>query len=272
MRERYANMFKRLEAKNEGAFIPFVTLGDPDPETSLTIIRTLVENGADALELGFPFSDPIADGPTIQKASLRALQAGMTVEACFRLITDVRASYPELPVGLLLYANLVVHQGVEAFYARAEQAGVDAILLADVPLLEADLVEAAAQSCRIAPVYIAAPQAGQDILREIARRGSGYTYLLSRGGVTGTETSAGVPTGDIIRQLEAYGAPPAVLGFGISRPEHVRDALRHGAKGVFCGSAIVRIIEENVNRTSRLTEKLAAYVRAMKAATRPLDG
>ncbi|WP_339773202.1 tryptophan synthase subunit alpha, partial [uncultured Paraglaciecola sp.] len=136
--DRYGDMFTRLTAKNEGAFVPFVMLGDPDIATSLEILKALAEGGADALELGIPFSDPIADGPTIQQASIRALSHHIHPSDCLNVIRQFREIYPDMPIGLLLYSNLVIKPGLEKFYNDAADAGVDSILIADVPLREAD--------------------------------------------------------------------------------------------------------------------------------------
>ena len=132
--ERYDNVFAELKSRQEGAFVPFVTLGDPGPEQSLKIIDTLIEAGADALELGIPFSDPLADGPTIQDAATRALKAHTTPAICFEILTRIRAKYPDLPIGLLLYANLVYTHTPEDFFSKAKAAGVDSVLIADVPV------------------------------------------------------------------------------------------------------------------------------------------
>ena len=134
--DRYQSLFTRLAEKNQGAFVPFVTVGDPNPEQSLKIMETLVEAGADALELGIPFSDPLADGPTIQGANIRALDSKVTPDVCFDLIGQIRAKYPELPIGLLMYANLVYARGIENFYERCANAGIDSVLIADVPTNE----------------------------------------------------------------------------------------------------------------------------------------
>ncbi len=186
--ERYQQLFKRLENNKEGAFVPFVTLGDPNPTLSLQIIDTLVENGADALELGIPFSDPLADGPTIQSAALRAFASGVTPTHCFEMLAAIRQKHPDIPIGLLMYANLVFHGGIDAVYQRCAQAGVDSVLIADVPFEESAPFRAAATRHGIAPIYICPPNADEDLLREISSHGRGYTYLLSRAGVTGTES------------------------------------------------------------------------------------
>lgn len=134
--ERYETLFAQLKNRQEGAFVPFVTLGDPGPEQSLKIIDALIEGGADALELGIPFSDPLADGPTIQGAALRAFAAGVTPTQCFEMLAAIRQKHPTIPIGLLMYANLVFSPGIDAFYAQCARVGVDSVLVADVPVEE----------------------------------------------------------------------------------------------------------------------------------------
>ena len=134
--ERYETLFAQLKNRQEGAFVPFVTLGDPGPEQSLKIIDALIEGGADALELGIPFSDPLADGPTIQGAALRAFAAGVTPAQCFEMLAAIRQKHPTIPIGLLMYANLVFSPGIDEFYAQCARVGVDSVLVADVPVEE----------------------------------------------------------------------------------------------------------------------------------------
>ncbi|MCG9736951.1 tryptophan synthase subunit alpha [Shewanella insulae] len=267
MSNRYQAAFAALNASGRGAFVPFVTIGDPNKELSLKIIETLVDNGADALELGFPFSDPLADGPVIQGANLRALAAGATPTGCFEIITAVRAKYPDLPIGLLLYANLVYANGVEAFYAKAKAAGVDSVLIADVPVEEAAPFIAAAKAHEVAPIFIAPPNGDAETLRQVAEQGQGYTYLLSRAGVTGTESKAGMPLDDIVAKLKAFDAPPPLLGFGIAEPAQVKAAIASGAAGAISGSAVVKIIEAHQEDEQALLGTLGQFTREMKAAT-----
>ncbi|MGI1988196.1 tryptophan synthase subunit alpha [Shewanella glacialipiscicola] len=264
---RYQATFAKLKTEGRGAFVPFVTLGDPSPELSLKIIDTLVQNGADALELGFPFSDPLADGPVIQGANLRSLAAGTTPTACFELLAQVRAKYPELPIGLLLYANLVFANGIDAFYAKAQHAGVDSVLIADVPVEESAPFIDAAKTHAIAPIFIAPPNADTDTLQQVSANGEGYTYLLSRAGVTGTDTKAGAPIEEVLAKLRQFNAPPPLLGFGIAEPAQVSDAIKAGAAGAISGSAVVKIIEANQHDEATLLAALATFTRAMKAAT-----
>ncbi|AIA71111.1 tryptophan synthase alpha chain [Pectobacterium atrosepticum SCRI1043] len=266
--ERYQQLFTRLSEKKEGAFVPFVTLGDPSPEQSLKIIDTLIAAGADALELGVPFSDPLADGPTIQDANLRAFAAGVTSGQCFEMLAAIRQKYPEIPIGLLMYANLVFSNGIDEFYQRCAEVGVDSVLVADVPVVESAAFRAAALRHGIAPIFICPPNADDELLREIASYGRGYTYLVSRAGVTGAEKRAQLPLNHLVAKLNEYHAAPPLQGFGISDPAQVRETVASGAAGAISGSAIVRIIEKNLNQPDVMLSELHAFVSEMKAATR----
>ncbi|MBT0588055.1 tryptophan synthase subunit alpha [Alteromonas oceanisediminis] len=265
--DRYRNLFNRLEAKNEGAFVPFVMLGDPDKSVSESIINQLIDSGADALELGIPYSDPIADGPTIQRASIRALKSRITPTDCFDIIRNIRAQHPDVPIGLLLYSNLVLKRGIDTFYDDAAQAGVDSILIADVPLREAQRFIDTAQQHSIQQILIAPPNASDETLKTIGEKSSGYTYLLGRAGVTGAETAAAVPAKALIDKLTQYDVAPPLLGFGISTPQQVNDAINAGAAGAISGSATVNIIAEHVDDEPKMLAALDKFVRDMKAAT-----
>ena len=267
MSTRYEAMFAALAQKNQGAFVPFVTIGDPNPELSLAVIRTLVTSGADALELGIPFSDPLADGPTIQGATIRALDSGTTPKVCFDIIGKIRAEFPDLPIGLLMYANLVFARGIDAFYARCAEAGVDSVLVADVPIEMSEPFADAAKKHGIDAIFIAPPNADDHSMQALARLGSGYTYLLSRAGVTGAETEAGMPITALLERLNEFDAPPPLLGFGISRPEQVKEAIEAGAAGAIAGSAVVKVIEANVEQPEQLLAEMGRYISEMKAAT-----
>lgn len=264
---RYADMFASLKVKNEGAFVPFVMVGDPDHETSLAIIDQLVKSGADALELGIPYSDPIADGPTIQKASIRALGSGIRPQSCFEILTQIRKQHPTVPIGLLLYSNLVLANGIDNFYERAAAAGVDSILIADVPLREADRFIAIAKQHDIQQILIAPPNASSETLEAIGEKSDGYTYLLGRAGVTGAETAVEIPAAELIAKLTQYKVAPPLLGFGISTPEQVANAIQSGAAGAISGSATVNIIESNLEDKDKMLAELGSFVAKMKAAT-----
>jgi tryptophan synthase alpha chain len=262
MTDRYAAMFARLRDGGEGAFGAFVMLGDPDLTASAALLDALVEGGADMLEVGIPFSDPVADGPVIQAAAVRALKQGVTPAACFALLTALRTRHPQVPVGILTYANLVVARGREAFYAAAARAGVDSVLVADVPALEAPPFVASAEANGVAPVLIAAPNTPDPTLARIAGMGQGYTYCVARSGVTGADRAMELDHRRLFAALAQHQAPPPVLGFGVSTPDHVRAALHAGAAGVICGSAIVRLAEDGDLTAVR------DFVGTMKTATR----
>jgi tryptophan synthase alpha chain len=263
---RFADLF----AARRFAFVPFHVLGDPTPDESLAALEALVAGGADALELGLPFSDPIADGPTIQAAAVRALVAGTTPAKCFAVLASFRERHPSIPIGLLVYANLVEARGRDDFYRRCAAAGVDAVLVADVPTIEAPPFCEAAMQHGIDPVLVATPRSRGAELGRIAELSRGFTYVVTRTGVTGTERAAGTDLGGTLAELASLGAPPAVLGFGISTPDHVRAAAAAGARGAISGSAVVRLVEQHADLGTRLAA-LRTFVAAMKQAGAATD-
>ncbi len=264
---RYSRMFKQCEEQNAIAFIPFVMLGDPGIEESLAIIKTLVESGADALELGIPFSDPVADGPVIQSAAIRALDKSVKPEQCFELLNKVREFYPDIPIGLLLYSNLVYRRGIEKFFNDCANAGVDSVLIADVPVREAAVFDNYAIGQGVEPVHILPPNPSEQTLQQVAQLSKGYTYVLGRAGVTGVDVEAQMPQQTIMQQLELQKAAPPVMGFGISKPEQVKAAKQHGFRGAISGSAVVNIIQQNLENKEEMLNRLGAFVSAMKQAT-----
>jgi tryptophan synthase alpha chain len=267
MTSRYDALFDRLREKREGAFVPFVMLGDPNADESAQIIETLAHSGADALELGIPFSDPTADGPVIQTAADRALTGGATPDTCLGIVKKFRDRHDAIPIGLLVYANIVMGRGAERFYERAAKSGVDSVLVADVPTLSASSFVKSARGAGVAPVFIVPPNADDAKLREIAGLSEGYTYFLGRAGVTGADKEMTTPAERMISLLKSAGAPPVVVGFGISRPEHVRASLETGADGAIAGSATVAIVERHLDDRAAMHKELAGFARDMKAAT-----
>ena len=252
---RYAAMFDRLEG--EGAFGAFLMLGDPDLETSAALMDAVIDAGADMIEIGIPFSDPVADGPVIQAAAHRALAAGVRVGDCLDLIAALRRRHTDVPIGILTYANIVVVRG--GFIRGAAEAGADSLLIADVPALEAKPFVLQMEQAGIEPVLIAAANTSDSTLARIAAMSKGYTYCVSRPGITGTHADGRFDS-RLVHRLCGLGAPPQVFGFGISKVEHVRAAISAGAKGVICGSAIVESVA--------LGEDVTQLIRSLKAATR----
>lgn len=275
---RYTDLFARLDGNREGAFVPFIMLGDPDADTNVELISTLVDNGADALELGIPFSDPVADGPTIQAADIRAFDAGMDFAKGLDVIARVRAKHPDTPIGLLCYGNVAFSVGLEEFYRRVHEAGADSVLIPDIPVRESAEFIAAAEASGVDPVFIAPPNVNEETLKKVAAISKGYIYTVSRLGVTGAESESstmGLP--EIVENIQRFGGAPSLLGFGISTPEHVAAAIKAGAAGAITGSAIASIIEKycegehpnprTVTDLEALKSELAEFVRSMKAAT-----
>ncbi|HEY7006346.1 MAG TPA: tryptophan synthase subunit alpha, partial [Sphingomicrobium sp.] len=212
---RYATMFDRLNG--DGAFGAFVMLGDPDLKASAALLDALVEGGTDMMEVGIPFSDPVADGPVIQAAAQRALAAGVRVGDCFGLIAGFRERHPNVPIGILTYANIVIAR--PGFMRDAAEAGADSLLIADVPALEAEPFVLDMEQAGIEAVLIAAPNSPDPTLERIAKLSKAYTYCVARAGITGTH-AAGRFDSHLVERLCGLGAPPQVFGFGISKPEH----------------------------------------------------
>ncbi|WKD60047.1 tryptophan synthase subunit alpha [Corynebacterium caspium] len=285
---RYSNTFKRLATLQEGAFVPFLMLNDPSPQESLEIIRTVISAGADALELGIPFSDPVADGPTVARSHIRALAGGATLAQALELIAAIRAEFPDIPIGLLLYGNMPYSRGLERFYTEVKEAGADSVLIPDVPVREGEPFIAAAKAVGIDPIFIAPARANAETLAGVSKYSRGYIYAISRDGVTGTEREAET-TGltEVVNNVSKFGGAPVLLGFGISTPEHVAKAISAGASGAITGSALMAIIEKHLvadNSRVSLNEhdipamkvadmdalkvEITNYISAMKAATR----
>ena len=260
---RYAQMFDRLASVDEIAFGGFLMLGHPTPGQTAALLDALIEGGADMVEVGIPFSDPVADGPVIAKAAKQALEAGVRTADCLTMIADFRARHPAIPIGILTYANIVVARGREQFCAELAKAGADSLLVADVPSIEAAPWVGAAVTAGIDPVLIAAPTTPQPALETIARLGRGYTYCVARLGVTGSGVAPTMGHRTLFADLARLGAPPPVLGFGISSPAHVAEAVAAGAAGVISGSALVEraVLPDG-------PDQVRAFCKAMKAATR----
>ncbi|MCB1916081.1 MAG: tryptophan synthase subunit alpha [Rhodocyclaceae bacterium] len=234
--------FARLQAAGRKALIPFITAGDPSPTATVPLMQALVDGGADIIELGVPFSDPMADGPTIQRASERALAAGMNLRRVLEIVTEFRARDRDTPVVLMGYANPIEAMGVDRFVAGAAAAGVDGVLVVDYPPQECEAFAARLKDAAIDPIFLLAPTTSEQRMREVGRFGSGYIYYVSLTGVTGaghldhSQVAARIPA---IR--EAVGMPVGV-GFGI---RDAASAMRIGeiADAVVIGSRIIEEIE-----------------------------
>ncbi|QCI17673.1 tryptophan synthase subunit alpha [Buchnera aphidicola (Acyrthosiphon lactucae)] len=265
---RYQEIFKRLSLLKEGCFIPFVVLGDPSLKISIKIIEALIQNGADALEVGIPFSDPLADGPIIQKANLRALSQKNTFLDYFQILEKIRKKYKRLPIGLLIYANLIYNQGIDNFYLQCFNSGLDSVLIADVPIEESKVFYKTANKYKINSIFICPPDADDDFLNKISLYAQGFIYVLSRSGVTGIKNKTLSLPKKFIKKIKKYNSLPLLQGFGISSSKQVKQAILSGLSGVICGSAIINIIEKYLHEEEKMIEKIKEFTSALKLSTK----
>lgn len=266
-KQEYSEIFEKSKKSNEGIFIPFIVAGDPDYDTSLEIAKRLVDNGADALEIGFPFSDPVADGASVQNADLRAFKSGMTVKKCFKFLEELR-NYTDKPIGLLLYYNLVYKHGIEAFYEKLSEIGVNAVLIADLPPEEATDAIDAANTYGLEQIFIVSQATTNERLKEITKIVGGFIYLASVMGTTGARSKVEHNTTELIKRIKNHTDIPICVGFGISKPEHVKQVLNAGSDGAIVGSALINIIEKNLENYENMFVEISDYVKMMKEATK----
>lgn len=247
------------------AFIGFTVAGDPDKITSIRIARALIAGGTDILELGVPFSDPVADGPTIQKADERALGTGTTPSTVFEMVREIRKE-SEVPIVLLTYYNIVLHRGIGPFYREAHDTGVDGILIADMPIEESEEVCMIARQCNIDPIFLISQTTSDTRIEKIVAKAHGYLYLVSVLGVTGARDQVSGTAIDLIHRVRRHTPLPLAIGFGISNPAQAQAYTRAGADGIIVGSAIVGIIERNLKDHDGMEQDLKEYVSTMKKA------
>ncbi|MBI3027030.1 tryptophan synthase subunit alpha [Candidatus Woesearchaeota archaeon] len=266
----YNEVFEKLKRNNEGALITFTVIGDPNYKTSLEIIKKIVDAGADILELGLPFSDPIADGPTIQAADVRALNNGMNTDKVFEFIKEIR-NYTDIPIGLLSYFNLVYQRGIEKFYKDAKNAGVNGILIADMPIEESNKIITEAKNNKIETVFMISPLTNNYRIKRIAENATGFVYVVSRLGVTGAKSSLEKSILSLIKRIRHFTNNPLCVGFGVSKPEHVKSVIKAGSDGAIVGSAIVDLIAKNINSKDKMLSKIYYYVKGMKEATQLMN-
>jgi tryptophan synthase alpha chain len=239
---RLQKTFADLRARRTGGLVTYVTAGDPDLKRSTEIVLAIAEAGADVIEIGVPFSDPIADGPVIQRASERALSAGASLTSALELVEDVRRTI-QTPVVLFTYVNPVVRMGTERFVERAVQAGVDGVLLLDLPLEEAGPMHEALESAGLDTILLISPTTTPARLKTAAAMGRGFLYAISRLGVTGVRDNVAGTARPVVEQIRAVTDLPVAIGFGISRPEHVRETCTY-ADAAVVGSALVQVIAD----------------------------
>jgi tryptophan synthase alpha chain len=262
-------VFQKLKAQGDGALIGYVTGGDPEPRFTPVISEALIKGGVDILELGIPFSDPIADGPTIQAASVRALQAGTTPKIVLGMAGEIKRKHG-VPVVILTYFNPVFRMGLENFFRLAKGFGVDGVVVPDLPVEEADDYRNAARACGVETIFLAAPSTSNERLRRIVECTSGFLYLVSHFGVTGAREALEDSTVQLIKRVLPYtaGRVPLAVGFGVSKPEHAKRIIQSGADGVIVGSAFVNLVYKHQSDIGRMLEELEVTTRKLKNATR----
>lgn len=264
---RIAQAFARAQAQNRAAFVAYLCAGDPDLDTSVAACRAVLQGGVDVLELGVPFSDPLADGLTNQLAAQRALEHGSTTARVLELVRRIRAEFPETPIVFYTYYNLVFANGVDASIRDIKAAGVDGILTLDLPPEEAGEVAAACKKHALDTVFIVAPTTPDERLPKIAASTTGFIYYVSREGVTGVrnEIAAGIP--EAMARIKRHTHLPVVVGFGISSREHVAQTAAC-ADGVVVGSALVNVIRDNLAQRDRIAPALRTLATELVAGTK----
>ena len=240
---RYQTTFAQCKSENRAAFIPFWMIGDPDPAKSQKIIETIADH-ADILELGMPFSDPLADGPTIQASVTRALEANTTTSQCFEVIKNLREKFPSKPIGLLVYLNLILAYGIEKFFQQCADAGVDSVLIPEMPIEEVGLVKSVAQTADIDLVFLVSTNTPEARMQSIFDNSGGFLYTVSTPSITGAKTEISPDTLELIKTLKTKTDLPICVGFGVSTPEQVKLLSQNQADGVIIGSKLFKFKDD----------------------------
>ncbi|MDB4896828.1 MAG: tryptophan synthase alpha subunit [Firmicutes bacterium] len=263
---RIAERFAQLKARGEKALVAYIAAGDPSLDATAEIVKAIEAAGADMVELGLAFSDPLADGPTIQAGSQRALAAGANTNNVLELVARLRAEGVQLPLLIMTYYNLLLRPGVAKFCARAKAAGIDGLIIPDVPMEEAEELLAATAEHGLDLVQFVAPTSPPDRIERAAQMASGFVYCVALTGVTGARTALAPRFKATVQEAKRHTETPVLVGFGISTPEHVRSVAQL-ADGVIVGSAIVKLCGEDLPR-AEMVAKVGRFVGELKAGTR----
>jgi len=267
--DRIEETFKKLQGRGEGALVAFLTGYDPDEKSFLSNTTALIEGGADIIEVGIPFSDPIADGPVIQASSMRALSRGARPSKILDTIGELSSQF-QIPFVVLTYYNPILAMGLTRFLTRARKNGVDGIVVPDLPIEESDDFRKASLESNVDHIYLAAPNTSRPRLRAMVDSARGFLYLVSLYGVTGPRDSLSPQSLEAVRIVKSVsrGRIPVSAGFGISKPEQVSAVIKSGADGAIVGSALVRIVADHLDDPDAAVPQLKNMVQALKEATR----
>jgi tryptophan synthase alpha chain len=271
---RIADTFARTRAERRPALVPFLTVGYPSLDATAELVRALVDGGADMVELGIPFSDPLADGATIQRADVAALRGGVTSADCLKIVDKLRSRGLEVPLLLMGYYNPILAYGPEAFVADAATAGADGLIVVDLAPEESEGLRQLCQGRALDLIYLLAPTSGPERIAKVARLASGFIYCVSVTGVTGARAELPPELGAFVGRVRKSTDLPLVVGFGISRREHIEAVAAMGLDGAVVGSAIINVIERS--DTDRQAERVKEYVEVLtghrRAAAQGRDG
>ncbi len=262
---RIDSAFQRIKERGEKALIAYIMAGDPTLEETETYVQQLADVGADVVELGVPFSDPIADGPIIQQAAERALRSGTTLKKILATVRSLRTK-TQIPLVLMAYYNSIFRYGEAAFCRDAAAAGVDGLIVPDMPPEEAGTIHPVAEAAGLDVIFLLAPTSTAKRETAVARLSRGFIYYVSLTGITGAKLTDKADVGKKVREIQGYTKTPVAVGFGIKTPEDARQVARI-ADGVIVGSALVKLIAEGGHAT--VTDRLSSFTRSLKAATQP---
>src|SRR4030067_2549061 len=258
---RIEETFARLKSKNEKALITYIMAGDPDLDTTGSLIEAIERAGADILELGVPFSDPVADGPTIQRASDRALKSKTTLKKVMSLVKKIRKKVA-VPIIVMTYYNIIFQYGLERFPGEAVSAGIDGAIIPDLPPEEAEEFISYARAAGLDTVFLLAPTSTEERIKKVTSVSSGFVYYVSMTGITGARLANFNEIRDKVSEIQKHTDLPVAVGFGISRPEEARKISRW-ADGVIVGSALVKLVEDNIGKKQLLT-RVGEFLNSLK--------
>lgn len=262
---RIAETFRKLSAEGRAALMPYISAGHPTIDVTEALLPALAKNGADLIELGIPYSDPLADGPTIQRAGQEALAAGATIPKIHAMVRRVREQGLEAPVLYMVYYNCVYRHGEERFIDDAVQAGIDGLIVPDLPLEESESLEAIARERGIELIYLLAPTSTPSRITATAKRASGFIYCVSLTGVTGARNTLSSSVEPLLQSIRAETAVPLAVGFGVSTPDQA-SAVASMADGVIVGSALIDKIESAHGNKREAVKQASGYIHSLRVA------